>query len=171
MHIQIVGQTECGKTTLAKRLSGTASSNGTPCIIFDPKAWSIGPNASGWSGLVTRDWSHFREVFWASRGCLVFIDEARRVFIDHREQATLMLTEGRHNGHSVALIAQRHKMLELDARDQCGALFAFLVGAADARELAEDWADDSLRGCCGLPLLDYYYKRRGQPIEMGKIVF
>ncbi len=82
-----------------------------------------------------------------------------------------MLTRGRHQGHSVALIAQRHKMLDLSARDQCGMLFAFLVGADDARDLSEDWADPELRRACELSPLHYYAKRRGEPIKSGKVVF
>ncbi len=92
------------------------------------------------------------------------------MFIEHREQATMMLTEGRHNGHSVALIAQRHKMLEMDARDQCAALFTFLVGVKDAAELSEDWADPELKRASSLSKYEYMFKRRGDPIKFGKTV-
>lgn len=174
-HLQIVGQTMSGKSLLCKSLSRTVTEQGRPVLVFDPLSPVSGSNVGGWCGYVLNDFDRFEAAFWASTGCFVVIDEAADVFREHRRQAIPMLTRGRHvqvgggGGHVVALIAQRHLILERTARDQCGTLYAFNVGAKDSAELAEDWGEDELRGCHLLPQFHYIRKVRLQPPTRGVI--
>lgn len=178
MHIFVTGQTESGKTEVAKRLARAAASRGQGVIVYDPLAPGTGEGVNGWCGRVYTDWVRFRAVFWASRGCMAVIDEAGEVFAEQRNDAQVMLTRGRHvdpstggGGHGVVLIAQRVKMVPPNARNQCAAVFAFQQGRNDARELADEWGDDAFLALPELPKLHYITKRRCEPSRRGVVTF
>ena len=146
-------------------------------LVFDPLASSQGMNIDGWSGLVFTDWAAFLRHFWASRGCMVFIDEAGDVFNDHKEEARPMLTRGRHvdpttngGGHTVALISQRWLQLDKTARNQVSILFGFRSNIDDAIELSRQFACPDLRDLANFELLHYMHVT-GTTSKKGVVTF
>lgn len=81
------------------------------------------------------------------------------------------MQRGRHNGHVIALVAQRHKRLDKTAREQCSELFAFVVDRDDAADLAIDWNDDALLKLPHLRPLEYIHKRRHRPATFARVSF
>src|SRR6516165_7136640 len=70
-HCLIFGMTESGKTTLAKRLAQRYRYHEVKVIVLDSL------NDPGWSAdFQTTDPDEFLQVFWESRRCAIFIDEA-----------------------------------------------------------------------------------------------
>ena len=176
-HIAFQGITGSGKTVMAKRLSTATKTANREVLVYDPLASAEGQNVDGWAGHVFTDWDRFHRTFWASRGCLVFIDEAGDVFADHKDQARPMLTRGRHvdpktggGGHTVALISQRWYQLDKTARNQISVLFGFRSNIDDAIELSRQFACDDLKDLAQLPLL-HYMNAEGTTLKKGLITF
>ncbi|OHB80713.1 MAG: hypothetical protein A2V98_04865 [Planctomycetes bacterium RBG_16_64_12] len=148
--------TRTGKTHLAKALVSAITKTGRGVIVYDPTLVGDGRDLDGWSGLVYSDWQRFGTSFWRSRGCFVVIDEAPDAFRDHRSEAIKMILRGRHRGHTCAMIAQRHILMDKSARNQASQLFAFRVNPDDSEALAMDWNCAELRGCHQLRPRWYY---------------
>lgn len=160
--------TESGKSLWAKALSLSTSKRGIEAIIFDPRADRGGRNVEGWTGHVYTDFARFSGVFWASSGCLAIIDEAFDVYseADTKKDAIKMLTRGRHRGHCVVLLAQRWKLLNKTARDQCSRLVCFTVNREDAAELSLDFNCDCLADAHRQPKLHFVsLELHGQPVR------
>lgn len=147
--------TQSGKSLLVKSLVRSTRPKGIHSIIFDPTAAGEGYGLNGWEGRVFSDFDRFARCVWASRGCLVIIDEAGDAFTEHRAAARPIITRGRHRGHVCCLIAQRHKLMDKTARDQCSKLYLFTVNRDDAAELALDWNEQALADAYHLPPLHY----------------
>jgi len=147
-HGYIIGQTRSGKSHLAKALTAAISKTGKSVIVHDPTAAQGGRNVNGWTGaIVCPDFDSFEAAFWQSRNCLVVIDEAPEVFAEQRNRARRMILRGRHLGHVVLMIAQRHTLMDKSARNQANHLWAFVVDPYDSEELAREWNCDALRQC------------------------
>ena len=139
--------------------------------MYDP-TWrgDDGPNRNGWpADYVVSDWDRFVAVYWASQGCFVVIDEAGGI----ADQLALrrVMQQGRHQGHVNALLSQRHKRIDLTARDQCSDLYTFNVAPSDAEDLSHDWNAPELMQAPQLPPLNYFHKRKLGPCTRGAMKF
>ncbi len=149
MHTLIVGITESGKTTLAKKLSKKFVSEGFNVIVltsvFDE--WPVGV-------IVYDDQEKFLKAFWASKRCVVFIDEGGETIGRFNKSMEQTATKGRHYGHTCFFMGQRATLINATVRGQCSQLFCFSQGSKDAELLAEEWNQPELKEA---PLL-----RRGE---------
>jgi energy-coupling factor transporter ATP-binding protein EcfA2 len=163
-HSLILGQTESGKTTLAKRLSKILHESGEPVIVLDPL------NDPGWfAGYKTSDPEQFLQAFWKSRGCHAFIDEAGDMVGRFDDTMRKTATRGRHWGHSCYYLSQRGAMVDTTVRAQCRHLFLFTSSIDDCKILAKEFNKPELLQAVDLPQGHYFHAARFQPLQRGKL--
>lgn len=163
-HVLILGTTLCGKTTLAKKLAKKYKQNGFGIIVLDPIC------DPGWDATyITDDVDDFLGVFWDSRRCAVFVDEAGENVGQHDKEMVKTATRGRHYGHAVHYIAQGGKQISKTVRDQCGRLFLFTTGIVDAKTHAVEWNNSELINAKTLTQGGYYVSTRFGKIGKGNI--
>jgi len=132
-HSLILGMTESGKTTLAKRLAAMYRQNGFGVLVLDPL------NDSWDCDFQTSDPDEFLRAYWDSRRCMVFIDESGDAIGQYDKPMIQTATKGRHWGHSNHYISQRGAMLARTVRDQCSRLFLFATALDDCKIHAREW--------------------------------
>ena len=144
-HSLIVGMTESGKTTLAKKLCSLSRRKQRGTLVLDPlhDEWD--------ADFKTDNQELFLQAFWASQCCDAFIDEAGDA-IGHYEKAMIQCaTKGRHWGHNVHFITQRPMQLSPTVRTQCRILFLFNMAKEDCIQLAKEWNKPELIEAATLP--------------------
>lgn len=163
-HSLILGMTESGKTTLAKRLAAKYKEAGIKVIVLDPihdPEWN--------ADYQTNDPDEFLNVFWNSRQCAVFIDEAGESAGQYDKAMIRTATKGRHWGHNVHYLSQRGALLSTTIRGQCSQLFLFLSGKNDGKIHAEEWAFDELKECTKLKRGEFFHCSRGGNLIKQKV--
>jgi DNA helicase HerA-like ATPase len=154
-HVLILGTTEIGKTTLAKRLAADYQKAGISVIVLDPIADPAFP-----ADYRTTNPDEFLEVFWQSRSCAAFIDEAGDAVGKYNDVMNRTATRGRHWGHNVHYITQRASLLSTTVRDQCSRLYLFRSGLKDCEKHAEEWTNPELKKAASLKAGEYYLADR-----------
>jgi len=154
--------TESGKTTIAKRLAAEYKAQGISVIVLDPLA-----DPEWQADFVTEDPDEFLKVFWASRSCAVFIDEAGDAVGRYDEAMIKTATRGRHWGHSMHYLTQRGAMLSRTVRDQCSRLFLFTTAKGDCKIHAEEWNKPELIEASSLQAGHYFYVSRYGDAQRG----
>jgi len=133
-HALVVGMTESGKTTFARGLSHIYKRGNEPVLVLDEL------RDPGWAAdFITGDPDEFLKVFWSSRGCFVFIDEAGDSVGKYDEAMRKTATRGRHWGHSCYFCVQRGALLSTTVRGQCRHLFLFTSPVEDVKIYAKEW--------------------------------
>ena len=163
-HVLILGQTESGKTSLAKKLAAVYKEQGIGVLVLDP----IG-DPSWPADFRTSDPDEFLQVYWSSKKCAVFIDEAGESVgrFDMAMQKTA--TRGRHWGHKNHYLSQRGTMINRTVRDQCSTIFLFNTALEDCKVHARDWNQPELLNASKLPQGHYLTCGRYKPIKQGKV--
>lgn len=180
-HSLIFGMTESGKTTLGKQMAHAYFREDFGVIVLDPMCdpgWKP-PQGNEldieWKYQLkkryyqTDDPEEFLRVFWDSRQCMVFIDEAGDAVgkYDHAMQQTA--TKGRHWGHCVHFLSQRGAQLSPTVRHQCSHMFLFTTAKQDAELLAREWNQPELVNASQLPQFEFYHVQRYAPLKRGKV--
>lgn len=136
-RVLIVGVSESGKSTLARRLVKMA---GLPYHVFDP----IGAQWDG-AASVSSDFAIFSsEVLADTRPRVAVIDEAGDVFGVGQRENHWLFTRGRHSAILPVAIAQRMSMIAPNVRTNATDLYLFRSSTRDCQTLADDYADDTL---------------------------
>lgn len=159
-HVAIYGQTESGKSTLAKALAAHYKSRNVGVIVLDPlgdPAWN--------ADFQTDNPEEFLDVVWRSKRCAIFIDEAGENVGRYDLAMVKTATRGRHWGHNCHYITQRGAMLSQTVRDQCSELFLFTTSVADNKIHANEWNKEELRTANALPQGHYFHCTRFGPIS------
>lgn len=163
-HCLILGMTLSGKSTLAKLLAKKYKNSGYKILVLDPV---FDP---GWcADFITDDPDEFLTVFWKSRQCAVFIDEAGENVGQHDKKMMKTATRGRHYGHVVHYIAQGGRQINKTVRDQCGRLFLFTTALADAKVHAEEWNNPKINNANTLTQGSYFAITRFGEVGQGNI--
>lgn len=158
-HIAIYGQTQSGKSTLARRLAESYQKRGLSILVFDPvfdDKWNIRDGQD----FKTGNFNEFLRVYWNSEKCMVFIDEASTVCNRFATDAIKTATMGRHKGHLNHYISQRASAIDLTVRDQCSHMFLFNSGYKDCIMHAEEWNCPELKEGTRLETGQYYHVRK-----------
>jgi hypothetical protein len=156
--------TESGKTTLAKRLAARYKYNEVPVIVLDSL------NDPEWNAdFQTTDPDEFLRVFWSSRRCACFIDEAGDAVGRYNTVMQRTATRGRHWGHSVHYISQRGVQIAPTVRDQCGHIFLLTTSVADGKVHANEWNQPDLLKCNTLGKGNYFHCTRFGKLERGSL--
>lgn len=154
-HSLILGMTESGKTTLAKKLAAHYKSNGVGILVLDPMG-----DPEWQADYQTDDAEEFLDVFWQSRQCAVFIDEAGEAVGQYDKVMHRTATKGRHWGHSVHYISQRGALIARTVRDQCSHLFMFTTALDDCKLHANEWNKPELKTGNSLNKGEYFHATR-----------
>jgi hypothetical protein len=156
--------TESGKTTLAKRLAARYKSNDVPVVVLDSL------NDPEWiCDFQTTDPDEFLRVFWSSKRCVCFIDEAGDAVGRYNTVMQKTATRGRHWGHSVHYISQRGVQIAPTVRDQCGHIFLLTSSLADSKVHANEWNQPQLLKANALRKGNYFHATRFGECSMGSL--
>ncbi len=155
----ILGQGRSGKTTLAKQLAAGFRRAGVGVLVLhlagDP--WE----AASWQ---TDDPDRFSAMFWRARRCACFMEFADAGVEKFAKDFERTATQGRHLGHRMFYIAQRHTQISTLIRDQWDAFWLFACGVKTAASLVEEFADPAISEAMTYPRYQYLFKRRCMPI-------
>ena len=163
-HCLILGMTESGKTTLAKRLARGYQARGIRTIVLDPLA-----DPEWQADFQTADADEFLRVFWASQSCAVFIDEAGEAVGRYNAVMSSTATRGRHWGHAVHFVSQRGVQIAMTVRDQCSHLFLFTTALKDAQVHANEWNRPELETANRLAQGNYFHCTRFGVLNRGSL--
>ena len=163
-HSLILGMTESGKTTLAKRLANAYRSRGFKIIVLDPLS-----DPEWCADFRTDDVEQFLNTFWNSRKCMAFIDEAGESVGTYDKVMIKTATKGRHWGHSVHFISQRGTQVARTVRDQCSHLFLFTTAMQDSKIHANEWNNPTLTQANLLQKGEYFHATRFGKLEKGEL--
>lgn len=155
-HSLILGMTESGKTSLAKKLAQQYKANGINILVLDPMGdpeWN--------ADYQTSNPDEFLSVLWNSRSCAAFVDEAGESAGRYDKAMERSATKGRHWGHKMHYISQRGALISPNIRGNCSNLFLFLSGKNDGKVHAEEWAKEELKNCVNLKVGEFYHTSRG----------
>lgn len=163
-HSLILGMTESGKTTLAKKLAASYRAAGVSVLVLDPLC-----DPEWGADFQTSDPDEFLEVYWASRSCAVFIDEAGESVGRFDKTMEKTATRGRHWGHSNHYLSQRGAQISRTVRDQCSHIFLFTTALDDSKIHANEWNKPELKTCNALPQGAYFHATRFGKLERGNV--
>lgn len=136
-HSAIIGMTESGKTTLAKRMAHEYRRRGFGVLVLDP--WK----SPDWpADFVTADLGAFLRKAHASRRCALFVEEVGG--FGRRPEFAWLFTQARHWGHATHYLSQYHSQVPPIVRSNCARLFLFRVSASSAKEWADDFAQPAI---------------------------
>lgn len=163
MHSLILGMSESGKSSLAKKLIKQLRSQGYKTLVLDPNK-----DPSFNADFQTKDPLEFERVFKSSRSCFCFIDESGYIgkFSECLKESA---TRGRHFGHSFFFLAQKATQIEPLVREQCSGLFLFRAGLQSRKILAEEY--DSPELLEPLEMLEYHTFIKGVYKGKNKLTF
>lgn len=158
-HSLILGMTESGKTTLAKRLAANYRNNGVGVIVLDPlhDKWDC--------DYQTSDKNVFLTTVQQNQACAVFIDEGGESVGQYDTEMHWLATRARHYGHATHFISQRGQQLAKTVRDQCSNLFLFNCSSSDAKLLANEWNKPELINANSLQRGEFYRVGRFKEVE------
>jgi DNA helicase HerA-like ATPase len=133
-HTLISGMTDCGKSTMAKRLAAKYKKAGIRVYVLEPKG---DPGFS--ADFQTPDPELFLQKVESSRDCLTIVDESGDPDIcgTYAPAMVRIATQYRGLGHPAMFISQRPAQLNKTIRANCGNLFVFKQMGDDAETLAK----------------------------------
>lgn len=169
-HCLIIGITDQGKTTLAKKFASEYRDAGVACIILDPMndpGWRVNANES--NCIHTTDPDVFLNVVWRSRKCAVFIDEAGEAVGRYDTVMHRTATKGRHWGHNMHYITQGGTQIAPIVRNQCTQLFIFATAKSAAKEHADEWNAPRLVEASTLQKGEYFHANRNGYCEKYRV--
>ena len=171
-HKLIVGVTESGKSTLARKMEADSNQRGIVSVIYDP---TLNP---AWCGdIVTADEDDFffflREVHEKKKcSILAIVDEADTIMsMSHRHNWWLFM-RGRHFGIEAIAITQRPTLVAPTVRNNTSELYAFQIPKSDAQALADDFAAPGIVVASELPqgeFLRAYCKDRKKVVDRHRV--
>ncbi len=163
-HSLILGMTESGKTTLAKKLALSYKARGIGVLVLDPLS-----DPEWQADFQTSNVDEFLKVFWASRSCAVFVDEAGESVGQFDSVMQKTATKGRHWGHSCHYLSQRGAQIARTVRDQCSHLFLFTTALDDSKIHANEWNKQELRNANTLAQGHYYHATRFGDLDKSQM--
>lgn len=161
-YFGILGQGKSGKTTLAKALAAGFRRNGVGvlALTLPHDTWA----EASWQ---TSDPERFAAMFNRAERCACFVEFSDASVGKFNTAFSDMFTKGRHRGHRVWAIAQRHTQVSPTIRDQWDAFWLFSCGVKTADILADEFGDEAIREAATYPRYRYLFKQRCMPILRG----
>lgn len=166
MHALILGQTESGKTTLAKILARRLRASARTVVIHDPVFDLEWPCSRRFDRV-----DQLSDAIKTMRQCHVFVDESAVAFDNGKcLDFTWFTARSRHWGHSFYLMAQRMVDVPKTMRDQCNRLFLFRSSRSDGQQHADEWNVPQLAECHTLKQWQFYHVDRHGRCDLMEIV-
>jgi len=168
-HAMVLGMTDSGKTTLAKRINKAYRKKGWNTIVLDPLSdpeWEPADPGENYGGCFwTKDQAEFLDVVKNSRSCMVFVDEAGEAVGQYDDEMHWLATRGRHYGHSCHFISQRGNQIAKTVRDQCAIMYLFASSLSDCKIHADEWNEPQLKEGNKLDKGEFYIVHRFGELE------
>jgi len=153
-RVLIVGVSECGKSSLARKLTQDSE---IPVVVFDPML-------SEWASayFVSEDIEAVKSELEKLRGNphIAVIDEAGDVFTVGQRENHFLFTRGRHYGMLPIAIAQRMNMIAPNVRNMATDLYLFESALEDCEILARDRNCPQLLQAAEFEAGDFFHLRR-----------
>lgn len=178
MHTLIVGQTQTGKSALAKALGSQLRANGEEVIGFNPTG-ELGYTRRDQYGCAAAEFETWdplefkaeceRRIGEGMRRRWLIIDEAHELIGRSDDNDTLWIgTRGRHYGFNIIAVTQAGQQLNPTFRGQCARLYLFRCSLTDARFMADQYGRaDLAQQALDLPNGRYLRLEKGQLTEAG----
>jgi energy-coupling factor transporter ATP-binding protein EcfA2 len=163
-HVLILGMTESGKSTLAKKLCAGYKKEKIATIVLDPLCdpdWN--------ADFQTNNIEEFLKCLWDSKSCAVFIDESGEAVGKYDTAMISTATKGRHWGHRIHYLSQRGQMISRTVRDQCSKLYLFTSSLDDCKIHANEWNKPELKDGYMLPQGHFYVVGRFTELKKHKL--
>lgn len=189
IHAGMIGKPQTGKSTLGKIFCADGTRKKRETLVFDitllddevdamNKGAVFGVDTrDNWEACaVTNDEDTFNEVFWAASDLLVFIDEGNET-AGRGSSMRFTVTRGSHQlgelgaGSSIFVISHGYSTLDKTMRTQLSEWFIFNVARESARDLADEFDDDTLLGATKLAKGEFYHVGTGIPVTKHRINF
>lgn len=155
MRAGIFGPSMSGKTTLAKALSSQYwNTQKIKSLVLDPNSDQWGAHA-----IVTNDEKKFWDLVWASRKCLVIVEESSET-INRDKELTPVFTRMRHSEHKLIVIGHSGASLLPVMRQQFDTLYLFLQGRKAAVTWSEECMSEHLMSCTSLQQYEFLFWER-----------
>jgi hypothetical protein len=163
LYFGCLGQGKSGKTTLCKQMAAGFRKGGVGvlALTLPHDNWP----AANWQ---TSDPARFVTMFNKAEKCACFIEFSDASVGKYNTAFSDMFTKGRHRGHRVFGIAQRHTQIHPTIRDQWDAFWLFSCGIKTADILADEFGDAAILEAATYPRYKYLLKRRCLPILRGE---
>lgn len=178
MHSVIVGRTETGKTTLAKKLGRALVDRGQIVIAYNPlgdgaftKPDEHGAVASRGEFVNVGDFmreAHRELLSSKAQPVFLIIDEATTFFEKVNCDRAWLATRGRHHGVNLILICQHFTRLNPEVRGQCPVLYLFACGLTTASVCADEYGHKELAEAPQLKP-GHYYRRDPNGLTKGRV--
>lgn len=158
-HVLILGGTDAGKSTAAKKLSANFLRHRVNVLVLDP-------HGTKWPGVPDeyqfRDPYKFLAVAKRSQRCALFVDEAGECIGRGRQARDMqwLTTGARKWGHKTHVMAQEAQMILPVIRKQCSVGLIFRQSEGNARLLVDDFADERLMGITTLGQFEFLHVTR-----------
>lgn len=160
----IFGPSKSGKTTLAKALSAEFwRTRKLKSLVLDPHLENWGTHA-----IVMNDESKFWATVWASKDCVVIVEEATTT-INRRKDLSSVFTAIRHNNHNLIVVGHNGSSLLPVMRQQLEKLYLFLQSEKAAKIWMEETACSNLMQATTLNQYEFLYYRRFTPVRKLKL--
>ena len=127
---------------------------GIGVLVLDPTGY-----ASLWDAdFVTKDPQEFLRIVFASKRCMVIVDESGDMIGRFGGEMNKLATRAAHNGHRCFFITQRAKQIDPTVRGNCENIITFAQSPDDAKQLSIDFVDEELKKAPSLAKGEYLYK-------------
>ena len=168
MHSLIIGITECGKTTLARRIMKESK---RPSIVLDPLLDPAYCEAG--AEILTDDADEFMDFAKQNPGYNLVLDEGAESVGRYDREKLWITTRSRHFGHSAFILSQRAQDINKTIRDQCSRLFLFCCSTYDAKIFGSEWGKRNaiLSRADELPKLCFFDAERFREPRFFKLQF
>jgi hypothetical protein len=160
----IFGPSKSGKTTLAKALSAEYwRTQKLKSLVLDPWLENWGPHA-----VVLNDEDKFWQAVWASKNCIVIVEEATQT-INRNRDLNKVFTAIRHNHHNLIVVGHNGSSLLPIMRQQLEKLYLFLQSEKAAKIWVEETACPQLLQATTLGQYEFLFYKRFSPVRRLKL--
>lgn len=160
----IFGPSKSGKTTLAKAISAEFwRTKKIKSLVLDPHLENWGEHA-----IVLNDEGKFWQAVWASKYCLVIVEEATKTIARNKDLSNVF-TAIRHNYHDLLVVGHNGSSLLPIMRQQLEKLYLFLQSEKAAKIWIEETACPQLIQATTLNQYEFIYYKRFSPVRRLKL--
>lgn len=164
IRVGIFGQSECGKTKLAKFLARQL------CLSRKRLALVLDINGEDWGNraVVVGDYDKFQRVVWSVKNLVVVIDEGTETIARDKDK-TGLFTRIRHQQHDLFVMAHDGAVLLPVQRNQLNEVYQFQCTPEQAELWRNRFADDEMRAAPKLAQYEFLHKKSFAPCVRGKL--
>lgn len=159
MRAGIFGPSLSGKTTLAREICKGYAKAGYKALVLDPNAEEWGVDS-----IVFTDEAKFWATVWASKRCLVIVEESSETICRNKELIPVF-TRLRHQHHILIVVGHSGASLLPVMRQQFDTLYLFLQSKKSSQTWVEETACERLIEATTLNQYEFLHYERFKPLR------